>query len=218
MAVGADHGVGIGDGLAAFLGGPDGLGQVLKVDLVADAGAGRHDAEVVEGRRAPAQEVVALDVALILALDVLAEGGGVAEMVDHDRVVDDQVDRDQRVDLGRVGAQLGHGVAHRGQVYDGGHAGEILHQHAGRAEGDLVLDGALVLDPSGDGLEVVLGDGDAVFVAQQVLEKHLHRARQAGNPGQTGFLGGGKAVIGVFLAPDREVLAGLEAVNRRHGE
>lgn len=74
------------------------------------------------------------------------------------------------------------------------------------------------IDPGGDGLQVGFGDGDAVFVTQQVLEKHLHRARQTGNPGQTGFLGGGKAVIGVFLAPDREVLAGLEAVNRRHGE
>ncbi|MND89956.1 hypothetical protein D3C80_820310 [compost metagenome] len=218
VAVGAYDGVGIGDGLLAFVQGPDGLGQVLQVDLVADAGAGRHDAEVVEGRRAPAQEVVALDVALILALDVLAEGLGVAEVVDHDRVVDDQVDGDQRIDLLGVGAQLVHGVAHGGQVDHGGNAGEVLHQDAGRTEGDLVLDGALVLDPGGDGLQVVFRDRDAVFVAQQVLEKHLHRARQTGNPGQTGFLGGGKAVIGVFLAPDRKVLTGLEAVNRRHGE
>ena len=74
VAVGADDGVGIGDGRLAFGQGPDGLGQVLEVDLVADAGAGGHDAEVVEGRRAPAQEFVALDVALVLALDVLAEG------------------------------------------------------------------------------------------------------------------------------------------------
>ena len=57
-------------------------------------------------------------------------------------------------------------------------------------------------------LQVGLGDGHAVLVAQQVLEQHLHRARQAGNPGQTGFLGGRKAVIGVFLAPDGEIADG----------
>ena len=31
-----------------------------------------------------------------------------------------------------------------------------------------------------------------------------------------GLLGGGKAVVGVLLAPDGKVLAGLEAVDRRH--
>ena len=77
---------------------------------------------------------------------------GGAEVVDHDRVVDDQVDGDQRVDLGGVGAERGHGVAHGGQVDHGGNAGEVLHQDAGRTEGDLVLDRALVLDPGGDGL------------------------------------------------------------------
>jgi hypothetical protein len=40
---------------------------------VADAGAGRHDAEVVEGALAPAQELVALAVALEFELDVCLE-------------------------------------------------------------------------------------------------------------------------------------------------
>ena len=213
VAVGADHGVGIGDGRLALCHGPDGLGQVLEVHLVADAGAGGHDAEIVEGRRAPAQEFVALDVALIFALDVLVEGAGCAEMVDHDRVVDDQINRVQRIDLRGVGAEGRHGVAHGGQVDDGGNAGEVLHQDAGRAEGDLVLDRALVLEPGGDGFQVGFADGNTVLVAQQVLQQHLHRARQAGNPGQAGFLSGRKAVIGVFLAPDRDVPAGLEAVD-----
>ena len=213
VAVGADHGVGIGDGRLALGHGPDGLGQVLEVHLMADARPGGHDAEIVEGRRTPAQEFVALDVALILALDVLVEGTRRAEMVDHDRVVDDQIDRIQRVDFCRIGAEGRHGVAHGGQVDNGGHAGEVLHQDASRAEGDLVLDRALVLDPGSDRLEVGFADGNPVLVAQQVLQQHLHRARQAGNPGQAGFLSGRKAVIGVFLAPDGDVPAGLEAVD-----
>jgi hypothetical protein len=48
-------------------------------------------------------------------------------------VVDHQLDRHQRVDLVRVAAELAHRVAHRGEVDDGGHAGEVLHQHARRA-------------------------------------------------------------------------------------
>jgi hypothetical protein len=216
VRVGADDGVGIGHGLAAFLGGPDGLGQVLEVHLVADAGAGGHHAEIVEGGRAPAQELVALHIALVFAVHVLVERLGGAEVVDHDRVVDDQIHRVQRIDAGRIGAERRHGVAHGGQVHHRRNAGEVLHQHARRAEGDFVLDRALVVDPGGHGLEVVLGDRDAVFITKKVLQQHLHGARQAGNPGQTGFLGGGKAVIGVFLAPDGKVLTGLEAVVRRH--
>jgi hypothetical protein len=68
VAVGADQGVGIGDGLAdlllalddlgRLLGRPHHLRQVLQVHLVADAGAGRHHAEIRERGLAPAQEGV----------------------------------------------------------------------------------------------------------------------------------------------------------------
>ena len=50
--------------------------EVLEVDLVDDAGVGRHDAEVVERVLAPAQERVALAVARELELGV--QLGGVA--------------------------------------------------------------------------------------------------------------------------------------------
>ena len=51
-------------------------GEVLDVDLVHDAGARRHDLEVVERALAPAQELVALAVALVLEVDVALEGVG----------------------------------------------------------------------------------------------------------------------------------------------
>ncbi len=56
--------------------------DVLEVHLVADAGRGRHDAEVVEGLLAPAKERVALLVALVVAVGVDVEGLVVAERVD----------------------------------------------------------------------------------------------------------------------------------------
>src|SRR5262245_8838755 len=67
--------------------------QVLEVYLVADAHAGGHDGEVAESLLRPAQQGIALAVALVLTLDVVVIGPQRAEHVDLDRVVDDQVDR-----------------------------------------------------------------------------------------------------------------------------
>ena len=79
---------------------------MLDVHLVHDPGAGRDDLELVERGLAPAQELVALEVALVLELDVAGEGAGDAEDIGDDRVVDDQLGRCQRVDPGRVAAEL----------------------------------------------------------------------------------------------------------------
>ena len=103
VAVGADQRVGKGDfdrlAVALLLRRPDGLGEIFEIDLMADAGAGRHDAEVGEALLAPFQEPVALLVLLVFARHVLAERLAGAEIVDHDRMVDDEVDRHQRIDL-----------------------------------------------------------------------------------------------------------------------
>jgi hypothetical protein len=78
VAVGAHQRVGIGDLRAVLVGiGPDGLRQVFQVHLMADAGAGRHDAEVVERLLAPFQERVAFHVPLVFAVHVHLEGAGV---------------------------------------------------------------------------------------------------------------------------------------------
>src|SRR3546814_16618011 len=57
VAVGADAGVGIGDGLAVrILARPHRLRDMLEVDLVADAGARGNRLEIVEALRPPFQE------------------------------------------------------------------------------------------------------------------------------------------------------------------
>ncbi len=84
MRVGADARVGVGAQDAADLARVGDLGQVLDVDLVNNARAWGHDLEVVEGRLAPAQELVTLAVALVLDLDVALEGVcGAEEVGDH---------------------------------------------------------------------------------------------------------------------------------------
>ena len=104
-----------------------------------DAGVGRHDAEVAERVLAPAQEGVALLVARELELGVQLKRVGLAEVVDLHRVIDDELDRLQRVDLVRIAAEPRDAVAHRGEIDDRRHAGEVLQQHARRRERDLLL-------------------------------------------------------------------------------
>jgi hypothetical protein len=93
------------------------------------------------------------------------------EVVHLHGVVDHELDRDQRVDLLRVAAEVVHGGAHRGQVDDTGDAGEVLEQDAGGVVADLVRGlGSGV--PAGHRLDVPGGDGDAVLSPQHVLEQH----------------------------------------------
>jgi hypothetical protein len=73
VGIGADERVGEGDRLRAVEAGADDGGEVFQVDLMDDAGARRHDAEVLERLLRPAKEGVPLAVALVLELDVAAE-------------------------------------------------------------------------------------------------------------------------------------------------
>jgi hypothetical protein len=181
VAIGTDQRIGIGDDLAVLLARPHRLRQVLEIDLVADTRTRRHDAKIVECLLAPAQELVALPVTLVFEFDVLGESERRPEAVDHHRVVDDQVDRHQRVDLLWIGAKRRRGIAHRRKIDHGRHAGKVLHQHPCRAIGNLVF-GFPCLQPFCDGENVLALDGAPVLEAQQVLQHHLHRMRQARNP------------------------------------
>ena len=152
--------------------------EVLQVDLVADAGVGRHDREVLERRLAPAQERVALAVALELELGVALEGEALGEHVHLDRVVDHELHRHERVDALRIAAELVHGVAHGGEVHDRRNAREVLHQHPGRGVGDLTR-GLVRGHPGGEVLDVLSAHALPVLAAQEVLQQHLQRVRAA---------------------------------------
>ena len=134
MGVGADQGVAVGP---PVVGDEDHPRQVLQIDLVTDAGARRYHPKAVEGLLRPAQKLVALDVALVLDVDVLVEGVRPAGDLGDHRVVDDQLDRDQRVDPCRVTAECSHRVAHGRQVDHTGHTGEVLHEDPLGSQDDL---------------------------------------------------------------------------------
>ena len=134
VRVRADERVGEGRSVALL----DDACEELEVHLVDDPRARRDDLEVVEGALPPAQECVALAVALELELGVAEDREPVRELVDLHRVVDHELDREQRVDLPRVAAEIVHRVPHRGEVDDRRDAGEVLQQHASGRERDLL--------------------------------------------------------------------------------
>ena len=107
-------------------------GEVLNIDLVDDAHARWHDTQPTEGTLAPAEEAVALAVALVLALDVLRERVLGPEGVDLDRVVDHEVDRHVRVDVAGVAAHQSVRIAHGSKVGDRRNTSEVLQDHTRR--------------------------------------------------------------------------------------
>ncbi|MDQ1132351.1 hypothetical protein QE386_000946 [Pseudoxanthomonas winnipegensis] len=209
VRVGAEHRVRIGVADPVLVGGHDHARQVLQVDLVDDAGIGRHHLEVVEGFLAPAQEAVALGIALEFDLAVEVQRIGLAEHVHLHRMVDHQFGRDLRVDLLGLAAQLDHRIAHGGQVDHAGHAGEVLQHHARGHEGDLGVRLGLGV-PLGHRLDVLGRDADPVLAAQQVLQQDLHGVGQAGDVEALAELG--KAEVGIGGSRHVQRAAGLEGV------
>ncbi len=187
--------------------------EELEVHLVADPGVRRHDLQRVERALAPAQEGVALAVALELELRVVPDREPACEVVDLHRVVDHELGRDERVDHARVAAERGHRVAHRGEVDDRGDAREVLQQDARRRERDLARRvGGRV--PCRDGLDVGGRHGVPVLAAEEVLEQDPQGVGQARDV--EAALQRVEAEDLVVGAPDREGGAGAEGVGVRH--
>ncbi len=145
VAVGADEAVGIGDKVAVELLGLHHLDPDIRDSpgercrwRVGPRGSYRRICCPISGIRSAR-------VAFEFALGIVEQGEFRAELVDLHGVVDDEIDRNLRIDLGRVAAHARHLVAQRRQIHHRGHAGEVLHDHAGWFEGHLLAFGLLWL-------------------------------------------------------------------------
>ena len=111
--------------------------QIFDVDLVADAAVRRRDAEILECLLAPFEQRISFAVARVVELLVDRHRARNPEGVGLDRMVDDEFDRLQGIDLGGIAAEPNHGVAHRREVDDRRNPCEILQQNAGGLKRDL---------------------------------------------------------------------------------
>ena len=187
MGIGTDNTVGQCHGsITAVLQRHD-AGEILQVHLVDDSRGGRNHLEIIESISAPAKELVALAVALEFALSVDQERCQRAVFIDLYRMVDDQVNRDQRVDLLRVTAQPGGGASQRRQVHHGRHTGEILHDHSSGLEGHLAA-ARVAAAPGCESQHILLAHLEPVTLAQGSLQQDLDRVGKTGDRSGPFFL------------------------------
>ena len=184
---------------------------------MADAGARRHDAEIRKSLLTPTQERIALHVALIFDGDILLERILEAEIVDHYRMVDDEIDFGERIDFFGIAAERLHRIAHRGEIDDRGHAGEVLHQHARRTKSNFT-GGSSLGRPFRQRADVVGAHRLSVLVPQQIFEQDLQRIGQLGNAFQAVLFRRRQAEIDIGLAARRQRAAGFESVEARAHE
>ena len=134
VRIGADHRVGEINAILLL----HAACEVFQIDLVHDADSRRHDLHPVEGLHAPFQETVALSIALKLDLHIESERIGRIVMIDLHGMIDDELDRHQRLDQLGIFAELARCAAHGGEVGERRKAGEVLQHDAGDDERNLL--------------------------------------------------------------------------------
>ncbi len=114
MRIGADQRVGVSEhGRLLAIGEDDGR-EIFEIYLVHDAGVGRHDAEILKRFLTPAEERVALLIALEFEQRVELECARGTELIHLHGVIDHQVGGDERIGALGIGAHVAQGVAHGG--------------------------------------------------------------------------------------------------------
>ena len=210
VAVGADEGVRIQPGAVV----PDHLGEVLQVHLMHDARCRRHHAEVAQRRLPPLEELVALAIPIELEFAVDGEGHAGVERVDLHGVVDHQIARHQRIDLGGIASKGHHRRTHRREIHHAGNAGEVLQNDATGHEGDLLL-AYVPAVVARECPHVLLGHHSAVEVPQAGLQQDLDADRQAVDVAKR--LQGFESDDVAFAERRREAVAGGERIDDGHG-
>lgn len=135
-----------------------------------NTGAGRYNLEVVESLGAPLEELESLAVTLELELFIFFGGTGNTSGIDLHRVINDQVDWHEGVNLGRVTSKALHSVTHGSEIHNSWYTSEVLQDDSGGAEGNLSIVLRRLL-PVEDGFDVLLLDGEVVAVTDGTLEK-----------------------------------------------
>ncbi len=140
VAVGADTGIRVGHAVTNLYH----WRHLFQIDLVHDAVTRRDHVHVIKGGLGPVDKVETVFVAALFHRPVFLEGVLFeARVFNCQRVIHDQLGGHHRVDLGRVTALLGDGVAQAGQIHQCSLAKDVVADHPGRIPGEIQVAFAL---------------------------------------------------------------------------
>ena len=163
VAVGTDAGIRKRDAITHL----DHRRHFLQIDLMHDAVARRDHIDILEGRFGPVDEMKAVFIATILDRAVFCEGIGVeAAALHRQRVVDDQLNRHDRVDLGRITALIGNRVAKTGEIDQRGLPEDVVADNSCRKPREIEV--ALAIDQ----LAQRVGEHAWLAAANQIFGQH----------------------------------------------
>ena len=154
-----------------------------------DATTRRDGSEVIEVGLPPLEEGIPLAIALIFDGHIpFASIFVPAGDVDLHGVVDHEVDGNLWVDLGRVPAEICHGIAQSCDIYDSGNAGEVLQDDAARLKRNLT---ALPVGlPACEIQDVFVANQKSIVIAECGFEQHADGERKSGEVGVSSLLEG----------------------------
>jgi hypothetical protein len=171
VAVGTHAGIREGYAVARL----DHRRHFLQVDLVHDAVAWRDHVDVLERLLGPVDEVKTVFVATVFDGTVLLECLRIeTTALDGQRVVDDQLNRHHRIDLGRVTTLIGDGITQASQIDQRGLTEDVVANHAGWEPGKVEV--ALALDQLAQGS---LQSG-RITATHEVFRQYARGVRQLG--------------------------------------
>ena len=118
---------------------PRSLRQIFKVHLVTNTCTRRYNAEVFKRALPPFQKLITLAIAFKFFFNVRLKRRRRSEFINHYRVINDQINRNLRVNFLRVCIQCCHRLAHGGQINHSRNPSKVLHQYACRTVSNLVI-------------------------------------------------------------------------------
>src|SRR5206468_8937991 len=106
-----------------------------------DADSRRNELETLESLLTPLKKLVTLTIALELHVQIEFQRARRTEEIDLHRVIDDQIDRHERLDDLWVASEPLHRAAHRREVDNQRNSGEVLQNNTRNDEWDLLVRG-----------------------------------------------------------------------------
>src|SRR5205814_480236 len=106
-----------------------------------DPDSRRNELERLKRLLTPLKKLVTLAIALELHLQIEFQRARRTEEIDLHRVIDNQIDRYERLNDVRVAAEALHSAAHRCKIDNQRNSGEVLQNNARNDEWDLFVRG-----------------------------------------------------------------------------